>query len=90
MVLSRMLTNGVITQEEYDAAIAEDLNVREKTEEEETNNGIYRYKYFTTYVRDLLLKSQDEGGWGLSTSELFEGGLTVIIKQVTQGSTLGY
>lgn len=78
VVLSRMLTNGVITQEEYDAAIAEDLNVREKTEEEETNNGIYRYKYFTTYVRDLLLKSQDEGGWGLSTSELFEGGLTVV------------
>lgn len=78
VVLSRMLTNGVITQEEYDAAKAEELNVREKTEEEETNNGIYRYKYFATYVRDLLLKPVEEGGWGLSTSDLFEGGLKVI------------
>ncbi len=78
VVLSRMLTNGVISQEEYDAAVAEDLNVREKSDDEDTNNGIYRYEYFTTYVRDLLLKSQDEGGWGLSTSDLFEGGLTIV------------
>ena len=78
VVLARMLSNGVITQEEYDAAKAEELNVRVKDEGEDTNNGIYRYEYFTTYVRDLLLKSKEEGGWGLSTSELFEGGLKVI------------
>lgn len=78
VVLSRMLTNGVITQEEYDAAKAEDLNVRKKSSDEDSDNGIYRYEYFTTYVRDLLLKSKDEGGWGLSASDLFEGGLTIV------------
>ncbi len=78
LVLARMLSNDVITQEEYNEAIAEDLVVREKDSSEDTDNGIYRYEYFTTYVRDLLLSSEDEGGWGLSTSELFEGGLTII------------
>lgn len=78
VVLSRMLTNGVISQEEYDAALAEELVVRVKSEDEDTNNGIYRYEYFTTYVRDLLFKPKEEGGWGLSASELFEGGLTVV------------
>ena len=78
VVLARMLSNGVITQEEYEEAIAEDLGVLEESTDEEDSNGIYRYEYFTTYVRSLLLASEDEGGWGLSTSDLFEGGLTIV------------
>ena len=78
VVLARMLANDVITQEEYEEAIAEGLNVLEEDSDEDDSNGIYRYEYFTTYVRELLLTSEDEGGWGLSTSDLFEGGLTIV------------
>ncbi len=78
VVLARMLSNDVITQEEYEEAIAEELVVRTKDTSESSSNGIYRYEYFTTYVRDLLLSSEEDGGWGLSTADLFEGGLTII------------
>ncbi len=68
-VLDRMLSNNVITQEEHDAAQAEDLNLA--ITEENSSDGIYKYDYFTSYVRDTLL---DE----YSTEEVFQGGLTVI------------
>ena len=52
LVLNRMLTNGDITQEEYDAAVATplELNVSDIS-----TDGIYKYPYFTSYVRDTLL-----------------------------------
>ena len=64
-----MLSNGVITQEEYDTVKAEPipLNVAEKKSED----GIYLYPYFTSYVRQQLLDA-------LSYEQVFEGGLTVI------------
>lgn len=68
-VLQRMLSNNVITQEEYDAAVAEDLNLT--VSESESNDGIYQYEYFTSYVRQTLLEEY-------STEEVFQGGLTVI------------
>ncbi|MDD5807063.1 MAG: transglycosylase domain-containing protein, partial [Eggerthellales bacterium] len=48
VVLSRMYTNGVITQEEYEAALAEDLNL--DVNESDSLNGIYRFEYFTTWI----------------------------------------
>lgn len=69
LVLDRMLSNGVIAQEEHDAAQAEDL-VLDVTRPESTD-GIYQYKYFTSYVRECLLEDY-------STDEVFKGGMTVI------------
>lgn len=69
VVLSRMLTNGVITQEEYDAAKAEDLNL--DVQEETGTNGVYLYKYFTSYVRDQILETYDH-------EQVFQGGLQIV------------
>lgn len=70
LVLNRMLTNGDITQEEYDAAVATplELNVSDIS-----TDGIYKYPYFTSYVRDTLLND-----YAYTSDELFQGGLTVI------------
>ena len=67
IVLDRMLSNGCITQEEHDAAQAEDivLNVTETPE-----NGTLAYPYFVDYVKSVL---QEE----FSTDMIFKGGLTV-------------
>ena len=69
LVLDRMLSNGVITQEEHDAAQAEDLNLNVSSVS--TGDGMYKYKYFTSYVRETLLKEY-------STDEVFKGGMTVV------------
>ena len=69
LVLDRMLSNGVITQEQHDAAQAEELNL--EVSGTNTGNGMYKYKYFTSYVREQLLKNY-------STEEVFKGGMTVI------------
>ena len=69
LVLDRMLTNGVITQEEHDAAQAEPLSLNITMSD--GNDGLYQYKYFTSYVRDTLLQDY-------SSDEVFKGGLTVV------------
>lgn len=74
LVLSRMLTNGVITQEEYNAAKAEDLDLSIKAEDGQ--NGIYRYPWFTTWVRDLLLAENNP--YDFTTDKLFKGGYTIV------------
>lgn len=74
LVLSRMLTNGVITQDEYNAAKAEDLNLNIKAEDGQ--NGIYRYPWFTTWVRDLLLAENNP--YDFTTDKLFKGGYTIV------------
>ncbi len=68
VVLSRMLTNGVITQEEYDTAVAEglDLNVAP----EDRTDGILRYPWFTSYVREQLLNE-------FSHDEIFKGSISM-------------
>lgn len=70
-VLDRMLTNGVITQEEHDAAQAEPLVLNPAPED--PTNGIYAYPYFTDYVRQWVLSNYDnadvfEGGWTIYTT----------------------
>lgn len=70
LVLNRMLTNGDITQEEYDAAVATPLELNLS---DISTDGIYKYPYFTSYVRDTLLND-----YAYTSDELFQGGLTVI------------
>lgn len=67
LVLSRMLTNGYITQEEHDAEVEKplDLNFEQKS-----SDGIDRYPYFTSYIRDILVKEYTE-------DVVFKGGFTV-------------
>ena len=66
LVLSRMLSAGHITQEEYDATVAEEipLNPGKLTDSEST------YPYFTDYVRNLLLQD-------FSSDTIAQGGLKV-------------
>ena len=56
LVLDRMLSNGYITQEEHDAAQAEEIVLNPT---ETTVDGLEQYPYFASYVRDLLM---DEDG----------------------------
>ena len=69
-VLSRMLTNGYIDQQEYDAAVAEPIELNPT---EFTDDGIRAYPYFTSYVRSLLYNDYD-----LSETDILKGGLKVI------------
>ena len=66
IVLSRMLTGGTISQEEYDATVEAEipLNPGELTDSEST------YPYFTDYVRNLLLQD-------FSSETIAQGGLKV-------------
>lgn len=68
LVLNRMLSNGDITQEEYDSAVAEPLGVN--PEPAPDDDGILAYPYFTSYVRQVLLEQYSE-------EQVFKGGLTV-------------
>ena len=73
VVLDRMLTAGIITQEEHDAAQNEPLGLNPAPPAPE--EGIYAYPHFTSYVRDQLLNEGDK--FNLSDSDLFAGGLTI-------------
>ena len=73
-VLERMLSNGYITQEEYDEAVAESLVLN--ISEDDSDDGIYMYPYFVSYVRELLL--DEDGEYQYSTAEIFKGGLTIV------------
>ena len=66
LVLHRMLEAGDITQEEYEAAVAEELHL---------NHGAYpdsvgKYPYFSDYVKSLLLEDFD-------ATTVLQGGLQV-------------
>ena len=69
IVLMRMLGEHFITQEEYDAAKNEPLNLNPK---EIKDDGIVAFPYFTSYVRYLLYNDYD-----LSESDILKGGLKV-------------
>ncbi|MFZ2757088.1 MAG: PBP1A family penicillin-binding protein [Atopobiaceae bacterium] len=67
VVLDRMLSAGDITQEEHDAAQAEDIEL-------DTGSSVMSskgtYPYFTDYVKQLLLEDFDQ-------KTVFQGGLKV-------------
>ena len=73
VVLDRMLSNGVITVEEHDAAQAEPLVLNPT---ENTGDGIAKYPYFTSYVRYLL--TDPDGEYKYSRDEVLKGGLSVV------------
>lgn len=68
LVLNRMLTHGTITQEQYDKAVKQKLKLKVQTKT--SQNGIYKYPYFTSYVRDTLLNMY-------SADAVYKGGMTV-------------
>lgn len=68
LVLDRMLSNNYISQDEHDQAKESPLTLN--VTREETTNGIMKYDYFTSYVRDTLLEDY-------SVNEVFKGGLNV-------------
>ncbi|MEG1561153.1 MAG: PBP1A family penicillin-binding protein [Raoultibacter sp.] len=68
VVLNRMLSNNYITQADYDAAIAQEIVLNVKPQDQ--GEGMYLYPYFTSYVRQLLLEKY-------SDAEVFKGGMTV-------------
>lgn len=72
LVLDRMLSNGFITQEEHDAAQAEEIVLNPT---ETTVDGLEKYPYFASYVRDLLMDG--DGDYRYSEDEIFKGGLTI-------------
>lgn len=68
-VLDRMVSYGAISEEEAQAAKAEDIAL---SPTEPSVDGFVAYPYFASYVRDQLLSS-----YGLSKADVFKGGLTV-------------
>ena len=73
LVLERMLTAGDITQEECTAAKNEPLGL--DPADAEPSQGIYAYPYFTSFVRDELMKADNI--YGCSYADLFRGGLKI-------------
>lgn len=67
-VLSRMLSNGDITQAQYDETVAQQLQLNVS---KRTTSGISRYPYFVDYVRSQLLEQ-------FSSDIIYKGGLTVV------------
>ena len=67
IVLDRMLTAGDITQEEHDAAIAEELNLNLG---ESVMEGNGTYPYWTNYVKALLEEDFEQ-------ETIFRGGLQI-------------
>ncbi|WP_199519280.1 transglycosylase domain-containing protein [Gordonibacter sp. 28C] len=73
LVLDRMLSNGYISQEEHDAAQAEELVLNQTLPAEE---GIYQYPHFVRYVRNLL--TDPEGPYKYSLNEVSGGGWKIV------------
>lgn len=67
IVLGRMLSAGDITQEQYDEAVASQLEIHYTPRE---SSGAYEYPYFVDYVKTQLSSM-------FSTDIIFKGGLTV-------------
>ena len=68
VVLERMLSYGAITQAEYNQAKSEAIQLNPAPSK--PSDGIYKYPYFTSYVRETLVDS-------LSYEAVYSGGLTV-------------
>jgi penicillin-binding protein 1A len=72
IVLDRMYVNGYISEQELDEYKATELALNVRTR---SVDGIYQQPYFTSYVREELLKMEEEGT--LAPGQVFKGGLTV-------------
>ena len=72
-VLDRMYAAGDITKEAHDAAVVAELGLDPAPDEPQ--QGIYAYPYFTSFVRDELMKPDNI--YGCSYADLFRGGLKI-------------
>ena len=70
LVLDRMLSNGKISQKEYDEALADRPEIQDSGESEDSVQDIA--PYFVDYVRDLLSNSDE-----FPESDIARGGLDV-------------
>ena len=68
IVLDRMAGCGYITEKQAEKLKKKELKL--KVAAAKSSDGIYKYPYFTSYVRDTLVNEY-------STAEIFEGGLSV-------------
>lgn len=75
LVLDRMLSNGVISQEKHDKA--QSTKLRLNVAKKRSDDGIQAYPYFTSYVREQMLEQ-------LSYEDVFGGGLVVYTTLNTQ------
>ena len=73
LVLDRMLAAGDITKKEHDKSQKADLGLNPAPDEPQ--QGIYAYPYFTSFVRDELMKADNI--YGCSYADLFRGGLKI-------------
>ena len=69
IVLSRMLGEHMITDEEYEQAVAEPIELHLTSI---SDDGLIAYPYFASYVRYLLYNN-----YGLSETDILKGGLKV-------------
>ena len=72
-VLGTMLAAGDISQKKYDKLVKSGLDLNPAPEE--PIQGIYAYPYFTSFVRDELMKTDNI--YGCSYADLFRGGLKI-------------
>ncbi len=73
IVLSRMASNGYITEEEAEATKAEPITLNPTAP---SMTGIVAYPYFASYVRNQLLNQN--GKYAFSVADVFAGGLSII------------
>ena len=73
VVLSRMVSNNIITQAQADEVKAQEIVLNPS---EDTTSGIKQYPYFTSYVRNQLTNNASK--YGLTSADLFGSGLSVI------------
>ena len=80
--LDRMLKNGHITQEEYDAAWAEDVYAGVSDNAQSQGNSLYSY-FVDSLVDDLIDDLQTKAGYTYAQAYnlLYTGGLTVYATQ---------
>ena len=72
-VLERMYAANYITEAEYNEAVKAELGLNPQPDEPQ--QGIYAYPYFTSFVRDELMKENNI--YGCTYADLFSGGLKI-------------
>lgn len=77
-ILAKMLEIGSITQEEYDAAIAEELVFKKKSKEERIDSNIQSY-FVDQVIEDVIDDLVEERGLSYQVAErmIFSGGLKI-------------
>lgn len=88
-VLSNMLTQGYITQDEYDEAISDDVYSRIQDLHNDTDSSAYSY-FVDELIEQLTQDLMDQKGYTetQATNLIYKGGLSVYSTQDTQMQTI--